>query len=176
MSVDNVDRFKSDNPKVCANYNLYYYSLCKKHVRPRRTYYFHYHLLVAERHFHSSSWLSPSNGYYFWKCCTTLWSNSGRTGSSCCEFSSLLLKVDIFLTQTGDDLPYLKWKQVISHHRAAAAIAAGKFKDEIVPVSTKVKLNLQCTHMWWILPSVVLAHKIFLWRLLTLKLVRQNLL
>ncbi|XP_042048600.1 3-ketoacyl CoA thiolase 1, peroxisomal-like [Salvia splendens] len=27
---------------------------------------------------------------------------------------------------------------VVSHHRAAAAIAAGKFKDEIVPVSTKI--------------------------------------
>lgn len=36
-----------------------------------------------------------------------------------------------------------KWQQVVSHQRAAAATAAGKFKDEIVPVSTKVKLNLQ---------------------------------
>lgn len=41
----------------------------------------------------------------------------------------------------------MKWQQVLSHQRAAAATAAGKFKDEIVPVSTKVILNLQHIHL-----------------------------
>lgn len=30
--------------------------------------------------------------------------------------------------------------QVMSHKRAAAATASGKFKDEIIPVSTKVNI------------------------------------
>lgn len=30
------------------------------------------------------------------------------------------------------------WEQIESHRRAAAATASGKFKDEIIPVNTKV--------------------------------------
>lgn len=31
--------------------------------------------------------------------------------------------------------------QLESHRRAAAAVAAGKFKEEIIPVPTKVRLS-----------------------------------
>lgn len=154
-----------------------FYSLCKKHVKPQKTDYFYWHLLFPERGFHSSSWLSPSNGCYFRKCCRTLWSNSGRTRSSCCEFSSLSLKGNIIYLKLVNNLPYLKWQQVVSHQRAAAATAAGKFKDEIVPVSTKVRLNLQHIHLCDIDITFILFRLMnILWRLSTQKLVRQNLL
>lgn len=37
-------------------------------------------------------------------------------------------------------LMFISFVQVESHKKAAAATANGKFKDEIIPVTTKVKL------------------------------------
>lgn len=55
---------------------------------------------------------------------------------------------------------------VRSHKKAAAARAAGKFKDEIVPVSTKVRLcggdchmrlgYLCCVHAWVVCCTIML--------------------
>lgn len=47
----------------------------KSMLSPQKTEYLHWHSLFAAWEFHSSSWLSPSNGYDFWKCCWTLWSD-----------------------------------------------------------------------------------------------------
>lgn len=43
--------------------------------------------------------------------------------------------------------PLICTKQVFSHKRAAAASASGKFRDEIIPVFTKVRCNQSiCKH------------------------------
>lgn len=60
---------------------------------------------------------------------------SSTDHSRLCDFSMLTCYCVIVLT------PYL-FEQVDSHRKAAAARASGKFKDEIIPVTTKVNKTM----------------------------------
>lgn len=103
---------------------------------------------LTDRHLWTSPRLSSSNGNDFWKCCRALWCDKAGARPSCCESNLFDVHLPITIEWGHNSVILMSYiwifvclcvcVQVESHRRAAAARASGKFKDEIIPVSTKV--------------------------------------